>query len=165
LLVLGDSLAFDSKPYIARALPRWRLVDEIGFARRVRDGAPVVRSYGRRLPRVIHVSLGTADDPAALDELRGGVRRVMRIAGARRCVIWANVWRPVADGPGFELFNAMLAEEARPRPNLRVLDWHSMVAAHDEWLLRDGVHVNAEGNRARARALRRELRVCPVGTG
>ena len=160
LLVLGDSLAFDSEPYLLRALPRWRIVDEIWFARRTGEGPAILRRYGRRLPRTIHVSLGTADDPTAVDQLRRDVRRTMRIAGRRRCVVWANVWRPVPSGPGFDNFNVMLADEDAHRPNLRVLDWHSMVAAHNEWLKKDGVHVNADGNRARARAVRREIRAC-----
>ena len=160
VLVNGDSLAFDSLPFIRRELPRWRVLDDVWFARRVSEGARVLRRYGRRLPPVIHVSLGTGDDPAETAAFRRSLRAIMRVAGAGRCVVWANIWRPVPSGPGFNLVNAVLADEAARRPNLRVVDWAAMVAANTHWLTPDGIHVSAAGNRARARAVAREIRRC-----
>ena len=160
VLVNGDSLAFDSLPFLRRALPRFRLVEAVWFARRASEGAAVLRGYGRRLPRLLHVSLGTADDPLEVDRFRASVRAIMRVAGQRRCVVWANIWRPVPSGPGFDGFNLVLADEDARRGNLRVVDWAGMVAAHTGWLKSDGVHVDDAGNRARARAVGRELRRC-----
>lgn len=160
VLVNGDSLAFDSLPFIRRELPRWRVLDDVWFARRVSEGAGVLRRYGRRLPPVIHASLGTGDDPAETAGFRRSLRAIMRVAGARRCVVWANIWRPVQSGSGFDLVNAVLADEAARRPNLRVVDWAAMVAANTHWLKPDRIHVSAAGNRARARAVAREIRRC-----
>ena len=160
VLVNGDSLAFDSLHFIKRELPRWRVLDDLWFARRVAEGAGVLRRFGRRLPPVIHASLGTGDDPAETAAFRRSLRAFMRVAGARRCVVWANIWRPVPSGPGFGPINAVLAGEAARRPNLRVVDWAAMVAANRHWLKPDRIHVNAAGNRARARAVAREIRRC-----
>ncbi|HEX6583871.1 MAG TPA: hypothetical protein VF056_09715 [Thermoleophilaceae bacterium] len=160
VLVNGDSLAFDSLPFIKTELPRWRVLDDIWFARRVSEGADVLRRYGRRLPPVIHASLGTGDDPAETAAFRQSLRAFMRVAGSRRCVVWASIWRPVQSEPGFNLVNAVLADEAARRPNLRVVDWAAMVAANTHWLKPDGIHVTAAGNRARARAVAREIRRC-----
>ena len=160
VLVNGDSLAFDSLSSIKRELPRWRVLDDLWFARRVAEGADVLRRFGRRLPPVIHVSLGTGDDPAKAVAFRRSLRAIMRVAGARRCLVWANIWRPVQSGPGFDLINAVLADEAARRPNLRVVDWAAMVAANTHWLKPDRIHVDAAGNRARARAVAREVRRC-----
>ena len=160
VLVNGDSLAFDSLPFIRRELPRWRVLDDVWFARRASQGAAVLRRYGRRLPPVIHASLGTGDDPAQTAAFRRSIRAMMRVAGARRCVVWANIWRPVQSGPGYDLLNAVLADEAARRPNLRVVDWAAMVAANPQWLKEDRIHVFTAGNRARARAIAREIRRC-----
>jgi len=160
VLVNGDSLAFDSLPFLTRELRGRRVIGDIRFARRAGQGAAVLRRYGRRLPAVIHVSLGTADDPGRPGAFRRAVRRLMRAAGPGRCVVWANVWRPVEAGPGFEDLNAVLAGGARRRDNLRVVDWAAMVAANPHWLDSDSIHVDDAGNHARARAVARAIRAC-----
>lgn len=160
VLVDGDSLAFDSMPFIRRALPRWRVARNVWFARRAGQAAGVLRGYGRRLPRMIHVSLGTADDPSRVAYFRRAVRAVMRVAGRHRCVVWTNIWRPVPDGPTFDGYNAVLAEEGRSRPNLLVVDWAAMVAANPQWLKPDQVHVDDAGNAARAAAIAAAVRRC-----
>ena len=54
----------------------------------------------------------------------------------------------------------MLAEESRPRKNLRVVDWARMVREHPYWLAGDGVHVSADGYRYRASRVARSVRRC-----
>jgi lysophospholipase L1-like esterase len=109
---------------------------------------------------VIHVSLGTNDDPGDLDGFRAAISGVMRVAGERRCVVWANIVRPPYRGVGYRGYNRVLAQEAERRDNLRVLNWARMVREHPEWLAEDGVHVSAEGYRARAQAVARSVRRC-----
>jgi hypothetical protein len=161
LFVIGDSLAYDNRPYLQKDLPHWKIQSDFSFARLASDTAHDLRVRDRRepLPPIIHVSSGTGDDPSRLGRFRRAVQRVMRLAGPQRCVVWANVWRLKLSQPTFDVINLVLAEEALARPNLRVVDWHSMVAAHGEWLV-DLVHVDEEGNRARAAAVAREVRAC-----
>jgi hypothetical protein len=52
-----------------------------------------------------------------------------------------------------------LALESLARPNLLVVDWHTMVEANRAWLV-DPVHVNPPGNVARAAAVAAEVRAC-----
>jgi hypothetical protein len=87
------------------------------------------------------------------------VQRLMHVAGPHRCVVWANVWRLRLEEPTFATLNFVLGAEDAARPNLRVFDWHAIVDAHDDWLV-DLVHVNAEGNHARAAAVAHEVRLC-----
>ena len=119
-----------------------------------------MRAYGRSLPRVIHVSLGTNDDPRSLSGFRAAIREVMAVAGPRRCVVWANIVRPPVAGAGYSAYNRVLAEESRPRENLRVVDWARMVREHSYWLAGDGVHVSADGYRYRASRVARSVRRC-----
>ena len=160
LLVNGDSLAVGTAPYIPRALRRWRVTQSTAVSRHAFEGASVMRSYGRGLPRVIHVSLGTNDDPRSLSAFRSAIRSVMRVAGQRRCVVWANIVRPPVAGASYAGYNRVLAQESRPRVNLRVVDWARLVRENPGWLAGDGVHVSATGYAARARVVARSVRRC-----
>src|SRR5215208_414160 len=94
LLVVGDSLAEGTRPYIPKELPGWRVRQSTKVSRHASEGDDVMRRYGRSLPRVIHVSLGTNDDPSQTAAFRAAVGDVMDVAGGRRCVAWANIVRP-----------------------------------------------------------------------
>ena len=162
LFTIGDSLARDNRPYLRHQLPRWKIEDDFSFARSVRETADDlrVRSHaGAPLPPVINVSSGTGDDPDHPDRFRHAIHALMRVAGPHRCVVWANIWRLRLEQPTLDVLNSVLAEEDAVRRNLRVSDWNSMVDANPDWLV-DPVHVNDEGNRARARAVAHEVRAC-----
>ncbi len=94
LLVVGDSLAEGTRPYIPKELPGWRVKQSTKVSRHAAEGDDVMRRYGDRLPRVIHASLGTNDDPRDVDGFRAAIRAVMKVAGGGRCVVWANIVRP-----------------------------------------------------------------------
>ena len=161
-LVLGDSLALGTKPYLPDLLPGWRLrqVVDVGF--HTIEGVKKVRAYGSSLPHYVVLSLGTNDDPRFVSGFRSSIRSVMAAAGAGRCVVWPNIVRPPAVGTTYAGYNRALAAEARARANLLVVDWVSLARAHPEWLRKDGVHVNATGYKARAAAIARALASCKV---
>jgi hypothetical protein len=161
LLVDGDSLAEGTRPYVPRELPGWRVTQSTAVGRHAGEGDEVMRRYGSQLPRVIHVSLGTNDDPGDVDGFRDSIADVMKVAGRTRCVVWANVVRPPYRGVSYRGYNRLLADESSRRENLRVLNWVRMVRRHPEWLARDGVHVSAAGYRARAKAVARAVAQCP----
>jgi hypothetical protein len=160
LLVDGDSLAEGTRPYVPPELPGWRVRQSTAVSRHAYEGAAVMRRYGGSLARVIHVSLGTNDDPGDLDGFRAAVRDVMKVAGEKRCVVWANIVRPPYRGVSYRGYNRVLGQEARRRDNLRLLNWVRMVREHPEWLAKDGVHVSAAGYEARAAAVARSVRRC-----
>lgn len=160
LLVNGDSLAVGTAPYIPRALRRWRVTQSTAISRHAFEGASVMRAYGRGLPRVIHVSLGTNDDPRNLSGFRAAIREVMAVAGPRRCVVWANIVRPPVAGASYAGYNRVLREESKPRENLRVVDWARMVRQNPGWLAGDGVHVTATGYQYRASRVAKSVRRC-----
>ena len=103
------------KPYVPRELARWRVTQSTAISRHAYEGADVMRAYGRGLPRVIHVSLGTNDDPRSLDAFRAAIHDVMAVAGPRRCVVWANIVRPPVAARAMRGYNRALAAESRPR--------------------------------------------------
>jgi lysophospholipase L1-like esterase len=160
LLVNGDSLAVGTKPYIPPALAGWKVTQSTAVSRHAHQGADVMRRYGRKLPRVIHVSLGTNDDPSQVEGFSASIEEIMEVAGVRRCVVWTNIVRPPFQGTSYDPYNRALAREDRERDNLRVVNWARMVKRNRGWLADDGVHVSAEGYRARARAVARQVKLC-----
>jgi lysophospholipase L1-like esterase len=160
LLVNGDSLAVGTKRYIPRQLEGWKVEQSTAVSRHAYEGADVLRSYGSSLPRVIHISLGTNDDPNQVAAFRAAVEDLMEVAGERRCVAWANIVRPPVAGKSYAGYNRVLARVSRERDNLRVVNWARMVRRNPDWLADDGVHVSAEGYRARAKAVARQVRRC-----
>ena len=160
LLVDGDSLAEGTRSYVPRELPGWRVTQSTAVGRHASEGDDVMRRYGSRLPRVIHVSLGTNDDPGDVDGFRRAIADVMKLAGSTRCVVWANIVRPPYRRVSYRGYNRVLANESSRRDNLRVLNWVRMVREHPEWLAGDGVHVSVAGYRARARAVARAVGRC-----
>jgi lysophospholipase L1-like esterase len=160
LLVDGDSLAEGTRPYLPRELPDWRVRQSTKVSRHASEGAEVMRRYGSSLARVIHVSLGTNDDPRQTGPFRAAVREIMAVAGSGRCVVWANIVRPPYAGVSYRGYNRVLASEDERRDNLLVLNWVRMVRRHPEWLAPDRVHVSAAGYAARAGAVARLVRRC-----
>lgn len=160
LLVNGDSLAVGTRAYLPQELRRWKVTQSVAVSRHAFEGADVMRAYGTGLPRVIHVSLGTNDDPNQVTGFRAAVRDVMAVAGSRRCVVWTNIVRPPVAGASYTGYNRALAAESRPRESLRVVDWARMVRDNPHWLASDGVHVSAEGYQARAKAIAESVRRC-----
>ncbi|MEA2420534.1 MAG: hypothetical protein QOE60_2740, partial [Thermoleophilaceae bacterium] len=160
LLVNGDSLAVGTEPYLPQELRGWKLTQSASVSRHAAEGAGILRAYGRNLPRVIHVSLGTNDDPNQVSAFREAIREVMEVAGPHRCVVWTNIVRPPVAGASYAGYNRALAAESRPRANLRVVNWVRMVHANPHWIVGDGVHVNAAGYEARAKAVAESVRRC-----
>lgn len=160
LLVNGDSLAVGTAPYLPGALGGWRVTQSTAVSRHAFEGASIMRAYGRRLPRVIHVSLGTNDDPRSPSAFRAAIREVMDVAGPRRCVVWANIVRPAVAGASYSGYNRVLAGESELRENLRVVNWARLVSRNPDWLADDGVHVSATGYQGRARAVANSVRRC-----
>jgi lysophospholipase L1-like esterase len=160
LLVDGDSLAVGTKPYLPRELRGWKVTQSASVSRHAFEGADILRDYGSALPRVIHVSLGTNDDPKQVDAFRAAIRELMDVAGPNRCVVWTNIVRPPVAGASYAGYNRALAQESRRRPNLRMVNWVRMVRANPQWVVGDGVHVNADGYRARAKAVASSVRRC-----
>jgi hypothetical protein len=167
LFVYGDSMAVGTKPYLPEDLPDWNVRQDVDYTRHAVGDAPPALAHSRLAP-VVHLSLGTVDDPTKPRRFRRAVRHILRIIGPDRCVVWANIARPNRnrkDGtPVYRLWNRLnrvLEDEVDRRDNLVIVDWLSMVKRHPGWMSDvDGTHVNEHGYRVRARMIARGVRRC-----
>lgn len=160
LLVVGDSLTVGTQPYIRHFLRGWRIHQEVSISKQVTDGPGTLKRYGRRLQRVIFVNLGTNGDPRATVTFLSSIRRTMKIAGPRRCVVWSSIVRPPVAGASYQRLNRVLADQAAKRPNLIMFRWVRLARRHPSWFGPDHVHVTATAYRVRARAMAEQIRSC-----
>ena len=156
----GDSLTVGTALYLSRFLPGWTIRESASISRHVDEGPAAVRALGPALPRVLVISLGANDNPAAVSQFVTDIRRVVAAAGSRRCVIWSTVVRPPYNGVSYNGYNNALRREAKRLPNLIVFDWQALAKAHPGWFGSDGVHPTATGYRARAAAVAKLVKSC-----
>ncbi|HEY8000584.1 MAG: GDSL-type esterase/lipase family protein [Vicinamibacteria bacterium] len=159
VFAIGDSLGEGTRPYLPGALPGWKVSQSVSVSRFLDQGVSIVRSRGS-LPAVIVFALGTNNDSHQAELFRNSVAAVLEIAGSTRCVVVPNIVRPPVGGASYAGFNQALADLAKHHDNLRVVDWARLVSANRGWLAGDGVHVNATGYQARARAIAKQVERC-----
>ena len=160
VLVVGDSLAVGTRPYLGRALGGWRVRSSVSISKHAPEGAAELARRGHSLPPVVVASLGTNDDPHATGSFEASVRKSLRSVGKRGCIVWPNIVRPSVGGATYAGYNAVLDRIARRNDHLRVVDWAAMAAHNRGWFGDDGVHPNATGYIARARAIAKQVRRC-----
>ncbi len=156
-LVLGDSLGLAVYPWLADLLPdRY-----VSYQAEVGRSTPATEKQLDQIgvvPPVVIVSSGTNDPVANVFE--ESARRILDLLGPARCVVWVDVVRPDRVGDAQTTMNAALDRAASGRPNVRVLRWTELVAAHPEWMSGDGIHPNEAGAQARARAFAEAAQGC-----
>lgn len=153
VLDLGDSLSVGTDPYLREQLRGYRIRRLYDVGLHAYDAATIVARSRGSLPEVLVISAGTNDDPRIVSAFWRSIREILRGAGRDRCVVWPTISRPPAAGASYDGFNRALVQASRRSPNLVLVDWARMVRRHPGWLSRDGVHVSAEGYRARAAAI------------
>jgi hypothetical protein len=160
LFVVGDSLAVGTKPYLPRFLHGWRIGSSVSISKHAPEGASELARRGHSLPPVVVASLGTNDDPHATGSFEAAVRKSLRATGKRGCIVWPNIVRPAVGGATYAGYNNLLDRIARRNDRLRVVNWAAMAAHNRAWFGDDGVHPNATGYMARARAIAKQVRRC-----
>ena len=156
---IGDSLGEGTRPYLPGALRRWRVEQSVSISRHAPEGVSILRRRGG-LPAVIVFALGTNDSPGAVSTFRNAIEATLQIAGRTRCVVVPNILRPPVGGTSYSGYNHVIADAARHNKNFRMVDWTGLVSRNRGWLAGDGVHVNATGYQARARAIAKQVEKC-----
>lgn len=144
LLVLGDSLAVGTMPYLDGLLPSgvnltWDAVD----GRTTPQGIESLQfDLDEVQPSIVAVSLGSNDGPDPA-RFTSRIRKVLASLPSRTCVFWFSIVRPARKGPYIALNRALRAEADRNR-RLVVINWDKAVQRGTVHL-RDGLHANEAG--------------------
>jgi lysophospholipase L1-like esterase len=155
--LVGDSLNVGIEPYLADELDGWRidLHDEVGRA--TSAGVDELHALRRSLAPVVVVSLGTNDAEGSEEDFRALVDEALALAGPDRCVVWATV---VRDGEERTAFDRVLRDAGDAHPNLRLVEWASLVEDDPSLLASDRVHGTPDGYARRAEETARAVRAC-----
>jgi lysophospholipase L1-like esterase len=156
--LVGDSLNVGVEPYLEEELRGWQISTDDVSGRPTATGIEQLRLQGAVLGPYVVVSLGTNDPVNGADAFRDAVVEALRVATPQRCVVWATIHR---DGDAYEPFDEILRDASARNPNLRLVEWASMIRAHPDWLAADGVHGTPDGYKARARAIVAAMGTCP----
>lgn len=151
VLVVGDSLAVGTEPYLGAMLEGRQMTWGAQSGRTTPQGLQTLRADLRQLtPQTVIVSLGTNDGPDP-QRFADRLRRVMRAVPADACVVWTTVNRPPRKGP-YAGLNRVLRRAARSDPRLVLVDWDRAVA-EGKVRLPDGLHPDAAGYWYRSRMI------------
>lgn len=153
----GDSLTVGARPYLAGALPGWKVRSfDAQVGRHYWDAWPRLRH--QPLGRVVVYALGTNDWQSSLPLFQSNIRRVLRHIGPHRCLVMATIY----DRRGIITWNRALlrlAREAGPG-RMQIASW-AWAVERGKVRLADGVHpARAQDWRYRARQLASAANTC-----
>jgi lysophospholipase L1-like esterase len=149
LLVLGDSLAVGTMPYLDGMLPSevnvtWDAVD----GRTTPQGIESLQFDLHDVePEVVAVSLGSNDGPDPA-RFTSRIRRLLADVSPTTCVAWFSIVRPLRKGR-YGALNRALRTEARRDRRLVVINWDHAVR-RGTVTLPDGLHADPAGYRYRS---------------
>lgn len=151
VLVVGDSLAVGTEPYLGAMLNGQQLTWGAQSGRTTPQGLQTLRADLRQVtPQTVIVSLGTNDGPDP-QRFADRLHRVMGAVPPDACVVWTTVNRPPRKGP-YAGLNRVLRRAARLDPRLVLVDWDRAVS-QGKVRLPDGLHPDAAGYWYRSRMI------------
>lgn len=160
LVMIGDSLAEGTEPYLAGLLPGWSVRTDAKTSRPLATGMQILAGTQVSGPTVLAFSLFTNDSPGNVSALESAVRTSLQRAGPNGCAVWATIRRPPYNGVSYAAANRRLQQLAAQSPRLRVVPWAETTRANPSWLAGDGVHATPTGYRARAQMYADAARSC-----
>jgi peptidoglycan/LPS O-acetylase OafA/YrhL len=148
ILALGDSVMLGAEQSLQREIPG--IFIDAKVSRQFSDATVVLQAYKNEglLPPTVIVHMGTNGDfrDDQFDQ-------IMAVLGKRQ-VFFINAREP---RPWELTVNQRLAADVRRYPNAHLLDWHDFGGHHDDWFVRDGIHLTGAGAAGYAAFIREHL--------
>jgi lysophospholipase L1-like esterase len=162
VLVVGDSLAVGLRPYLQQQLGT-DVAWDAKSGRTTPQGLVALRAALKVVqPSTVVVSLGTNDGSSPV-RFQDRINRMLSAIGSKRCIVWANIYRPARKGP-YAALNTVLDAEAARVSRLHLVDWLSAVKGRAV-TLPDGLHPNTQGFEYRSKLIADAVKDdCGVGT-
>lgn len=164
VLVVGDSLAVGTQPYLGSMLGGVNLISDVRNGITTPQGMRLLRmSLKTVVPRTVVMSLGSNDggDPG---RFANRLRRTLALLPFDTCVIWATIIRPPRKGP-YRPLNRVLHKLKKQDPRLVVVDWEHAVTGGAVFLP-DGLHADPAGYRYRSAMIADAVNAgCPARLG
>lgn len=161
-IVVGDSLAIGTRPFLDPLVPSFSLSWEARNGWTTPQGMRALRAQLREMPdpRAVIISLGSNDGPSAV-RFQDRMRRILKRIPDDACVVWPSIVRPARKGDDRGL-NRVLKKMAGRDDRLAIVDWQGAVRT-GRVRLRDGLHPDEKGYRSRSHMIAATLdRDCDI---
>jgi hypothetical protein len=159
VLVVGDSLAELTSPYLSRYLPGTELtVNAAGGYNSYQIFDLFQESYDPSVDVVVF-DAGTNDNPSYPEILAGNLAKVADVVGDR-CIVVPTIHGLHPGGVDDSGKNRVVAEFAASRPGTQVPDWQGTVFARPELMQADNLHPIEEGADYRAQLIAQGVEGC-----
>jgi len=148
VLVVGDSLAVGTEPFLPQLLAGRNIVADVKSGITTPQGMRMLRMSLRTVtPKTAVFQLGSNDggDPQRFEDR---VLRTLALLPLDTCVVWSTIIRPPRKGE-YRGLNRVLHRLKKIDPRLVVVDWEHAVSGGAVFLP-DGLHADREGYRYRS---------------
>jgi lysophospholipase L1-like esterase len=148
VFIEGDSLTVGMAPYLPDLLSSagWAVTLDGQVGRDTATGIGILAQRAPEIRGTLVVALGT-NDPPDVRLFSDRIDEVMQVAAGHR-VIWVSIARN-----GWDDLDAALLAARSAWPNLQVLDWRPVIAAHPDMLAGDGIHLTQAGYQLRSQVV------------
>lgn len=171
VLLVGDSILVGAKPLVESGLteggytPTVDATEGSGLTTSVRDWyADIPAAVTRSSPDVLYIALGT-NDYGAGSSYGANVARVMDSLPSTLTVVWVIPNEAQSLMPGIKAVGDAIKGQTQKYPNLRILESTPVFAGKPELMSPDGIHPNAEGQKAYASMILASVKGQPAGNG
>jgi hypothetical protein len=162
VLVVGDSLAELTSPYLQHLLPGVPItVNAVGGSNSFQILDLFQESY-EPSDSVIVFDAGTNDDPEYPQILAENLGKVVQTVGDR-CIVVPTIHGFTVNGVDNAGKNRTVAEFAASRPGTQTPDWAGFVHTHPQLMQSDNLHPIEAGSEARARLIAEGIDRCLAG--
>jgi len=159
VLVVGDSLAELTEPYLSRYLPGVELTVNPGGGYNSYQVFDLFQESYDPSVDVVVFDGGTNDNPSYPEILAGNLAKVAETVGDR-CMVVPTIHGLHPGGVDDSGKNRVVAEFAASRPGTQVPDWQGAVFAHPELMQADNLHPIEEGADYRAQLIAQGVEGC-----
>jgi lysophospholipase L1-like esterase len=148
VLVVGDSLAVGTQPYLTDLLADRTLVSDVQGGITTPQGMRLLRMALRTVaPTTVVFSLGSNDGPDP-QRFADRVRRTLALLPPSTCIVWPTIIRPPRKGD-YRRLNRVLHTLKKRDPRIVLVDWEHAVTGGAVFLP-DGLHADPDGYRYRS---------------
>jgi peptidoglycan/LPS O-acetylase OafA/YrhL len=149
ITAIGDSVLINPAPYLKKKFPN--ITIDAKVSRQMRHAQDIVNTLKQKnqLGDIVIIQLGT-NSPFPDKTLTNLIEAI----GKNRKILLVNVRVP---RPWESVVNKSLAVNSKKYPNTTVVDWYSTSAKHNEYFVKDGVHLKPAGAKAYAEMIEKAI--------
>jgi peptidoglycan/LPS O-acetylase OafA/YrhL len=149
ITAIGDSVLINPAPYLIKKFPN--ITIDAKVSRQMRHALALVNTLKKtnQLGEIVVIQLGT-NSPFPDKTLTSLIEAI----GKNRKILLVNVRVP---RPWESVVNKSLAANSKKYPNTTVVNWYVTSANHNEYFVKDGVHLKPEGAKAYAAMIEKAI--------